>query len=544
VSELRGALVGVLIAVVVLGGLALGVLVPPAAPVVPSALAGAPSAGGSSCVVGASATSPVVDLVLAAPSALAASGAQDASGTAGDGDVARGLSLVQQAPADVADRRTIGNVIAGDHRMLRPELGADGWLWNGWADLPLIAWREWRSAGGPGVPEGIVAGECSAAFGSRQTLLGMRTDGGHEAFLEVANPFPADATFAVTFVTPDGVVEPLALRNISVRSGTRTSVRLNDHVPEESDLVAIVDVGAGRVALEGLQRSLAGVEGIGGLALVPVVEVPTTTPVFPWLVAGPATEGTVWLYNPSARRVEVTLAVHTGAGAELPEFLPELELAAGELRAVDVADLAPAADAPFALTLRSRPDAIHAAMGVRYSDEDVARTGIVVMPAAERGDLRWLVAGRTDPARTTLLHVVNLEDVEQQVQIRLTLRQADSDTTTEVEVGAVTLPAGAARSIVLPLPGGDEPPASWVAEASGGGAIVVARVAAGESRRDPLGTLATPSRRWLEPFTALGAREAQGWVGRLRTGADLRRPVLGLSGDGASEAGPLFDISR
>lgn len=535
-SGLRSAPVIALSAMVLLGGLALGVLLPPTAPIVTSALAGAPTAGGSACVVGASENSPVVELVLAAPEVVA-DGATDA------GAVARGLSLVQQPLADVADRRTIGNVIAGDHRMLQPELGADGWLWNGWADLPLIAWREWRSAGAPGVPEGIVAGECGAAFGKRQTLLGMRTDGGHEAFLEVANPFPADATFAVTFVTPAGIVEPLALRNISVRSGTRTSVRLNDHLPEQSDLVAIVDIGVGRVAVEGLQRSLAGVEGIGGLALVPVVEEASTSLVFPWLVAGPAIEGKVWLYNPSSRRVEVALAVHTASGAALPELLPELELAAGEVLALDVADVAPAADVPFALTLRSRPDAIHAAMAVRYSDDDVARTGIVVMPAAERGDRSWLVAGRTDVARVTRLQVVNLEDVEQQVRIRLVLRPVDTEVTTEVEIGALTLPAGAARSVVLPLQVGDGQPASWVAEVTGQGTLGVARIADGEVRRDPVGTLATPSRRWLEPLTALGARDAQGWVGRLRTGADLRRSSPGLTGAGTAEAGPLSDVT-
>ncbi len=531
-SGLRSSLVVALSVVVVLSGLALGVLLPPAGPIVTTALAGAPTAGGSACVVGASENSPVVELVLAAPEFVA------------DGDaVARGLSLVEQPLADAADRRTIGNVVAGDHRLLQPELGADGWLWNGWADLPLIAWREWRSAGAPGVPAGIIAGECGSGFGSRQTLLGMRTDGGHEAFLEVANPFPADATFAVTFVTPAGAVAPLALRNISVRSGTRTSVRVNDHMPEESDLVAVVEVGVGRVAVEGLQRSLAGVEGIGGLALVPVSEEPSTTPALPWLVAGPATEGTLWLYNPSSRRVEVSLAVHTGTGAQVPEFLPEIELAAGELLALDAADLAPAADVPFAVTLRSRPDAINAAMAVRYSDEDVARTGIVVMTAAERGDRRWLVAGRTDVARVTRLQVVNLEDVEQQVQIRLTLRPADSEATIEIEVGALTLPAGAVRSVLLPLPVGDGEPASWVAEAVGQGALVVARIADGGIRRDPVGSLATPSRRWLEPLTALRARDAQGWVGRLRTGADLRRTALGPDGSGAAQAGRLFDIT-
>jgi len=223
-------------------------------------LDGAPAAGGAVCVTGAGPVSPDADvLLLAAPEHL-----EDPDGRLDAIDAGSARVLVRTLEGtdtdDDADRASEGvlrPVDAGTPTTVRLGLDAQGWAWVGWADRPVAAWQEWRTDGAPGTPRGRVVSRCIPTDPPTQSILGLRTDGGNEALIRLANPFSADATFAVTFVTPTEVIEPVALRNVSVPAGTRVTVRVNDHVPEQAAVAARVDVGAGRLAVEGLQRTLA-----------------------------------------------------------------------------------------------------------------------------------------------------------------------------------------------------------------------------------------------------------------------------------------------
>lgn len=478
-----------------------------------------PSAGGSVCVTGAGIGDAVADVLLFAPPLRphAAGGTEGEAVSEGAAVTARGVLL---ALRDDVVRTAVGPLAPGDLEHLRPELGADGWTWAGWAGHPLTVWHEWRTGGAPGEPRGAVAARCVPSDAALWNVLGLSTDGGNESLLRIANPYTADATFAVTFITPDGASEPIVLRNVSVPGGSRVTVRVNDHVPEESDVAAVVTVGAGRVAVEGLQRSVAGVGGIEGVSVVPGSTEPSTVWTVPWIALGPVVDGVVWVLNPEPRAVTVQLTLHTRQGTAVPEGLDSVEVGPGALVRIESADLALDGRRVLGMTLSSETSGILVAAGAQFRDDDPARTGVVRYPGAPAPDAQWSIAGTADAQRDTTLHVVNLAESDAPLSVTLTTLgdgATPRERTTVIEPG-VLAPGGLAR-IVLPLDGAS----AWSAVVTGGPALVVSRTTFGRELLEPVATGATPSSSWSAPARALSGRELGGWVARLGTVDDLRR---------------------
>jgi hypothetical protein len=511
----------ILASVVTLAVLVLGVTGAPFVTSAPPTLAAVePAAGGSVCVTGVDASVEQSDLLL-----LAASGEEE-------GAAARGVVLTLGSDvAGPAERRSVGPVDPGGLEAVGTALAPSEWLWVGWADRPLAAWQEWRTDGAPGQPRGAVAAACLPTDAQVQTVLGLRTDGGHEALLRLANPFQADATFALTLVTLDGAVEPVALRNVSVPGGERVTVRLNDHVPEQSDIAAVVTVGAGRLAVEGLQRSVAALGGIEGLAVVPPVTDAAVTWTFPWAVAGPDVEGAVWLLNPAPRAVVITITAHTPEGAAVPQ--PDsIELAPGALVRLDTADLMPESASVAGLTLRSETTGVLAAAGASFLAGDPARSGLVRYVGAPLPDPEWILAGVTSPGRDTSLHVVNLSDEEVDLRVTLTTlpstagiedREGSDDESgapweSGVPVTVVLTPGrlqpGATTRVLVPLDGAR----AYSVVVEGGPALVVSRTTTGRELLEPVALAAVPSRAWRSVDRPLVGRPLSGWVSTLGTG--------------------------
>jgi hypothetical protein len=517
--------------VVVLAVLTLGVT---GAPLVPgdasegatALVPGAPEAGGSVCVTGADASDPDVELLLLAAPAGRPGRASDEA--ASDEVSARGVVLTlapdrgPDAPPGGA-RRASGPLAPGSLERLDVELGADGWLWTGWADRPVAAWQEWRAVGAPGEPRGSVASACLPTDPPVQTVVGLRTDGGYEAMLRLANPFEADATFAVLFVTEDGPFEPVGLRNVSVPGGERVTVRLNDHVPEQSDVAAVVTVGAGRLAVEGLQRSVAAIGGVEGVAVVPPVTVTAAAWTFPWVPVGPDVESSLWVLNPEPRAVVVQLIVHTAQGATVPSD-DSIEVGAGALVRIDAADLTEDLARAIGVTLRSEGTGVIAGAGAAFLDEDAARTGLVRVAGAPSPDVEWAIAGVAAPDRDTVLHVVNLAETDAALRVTLTTLRAPADdadvaadpsrlerTTVIIEPGR--LAPGATARVILPLDGA----VAFAAIVDGGDALVVARTTIGRELLEPVAIQAAASHTWRTVGPVLEGRPLVGWVARLGT---------------------------
>lgn len=513
--NLRPIPVVLVVSLATLSVLALGVTGAPLIPTPEPALAGisgvTPAAGGYACVTGAGASEEeVVLLLLAGPTEPEEEGQE-------------GTRAVVHTLGSEGQRRAVGPVAPGALEILRMPLDAEDWLWTGWADRPLAAWQEWRTDGAPGQPRGAVAGECLQTDPPSQTVIGLRTDIGNEALLRLANPFVADATFAVTFVTDGGIVEPVALRNVSVPGGERLTVRLNEHVPEQSDIAAIVTVGAGRLAVEGLQRSIAAVGGIEGVSTVPPITRASATWTIPWLPSGPDVEASIWVLNLEPRAAVVELTVHTPQG---PTVASEdtVEVGPGRLLRLDGADLAPGGAPAFGLTVRSDTTGVLVAAGAVYRSEDAFRTGLVRYAATPVPDSEWSIAGTAGAGRDVELHVVNLAESDADLRVMLTILESGA----AVEVGdgeqgtgdtgmrsVVLTPGrlapGASTKVALPVEGAG----AYVAVVEGGSDLVVARTVLGRERLEPVTSSALASRAWRSSGRPLVGRPLQGWVARL-----------------------------
>lgn len=488
-----------------------GAVVPAAAPTAPTAAVAAaaaaapaaPDAGGAICPLGDAGDGAALDVVVAAPGAPEAAGAgTDPDGSAGPARARATVVVLGDRPARTAP----APLAPGDLAVVVADVAPGGSTWVGWADAPVVAWREWRRPGAPGSPRGRAAGACVRADAETWHVVGLRTDGGSEAVLRFANPFAVDATLAVTLVTTEGDVAPIALQNLSVAAGGTLDLRVNDHAPERPDVSAIVRVTSGRAAVEGLQLALAGVGGIDGVALVPAATAAATSWTLPWLPA----DGDAWvrILNPSERDVELELTVHGDDGPELPPGLDGVTVPAGRLVRVPAADLLPAGAAAVGVTLRSPTDPVVVAGAVVLDREDAAVSGLATLPAVPDGDERWLLAGVAGEGRRETVQLVNVDVAE--VSATLTLRGADGSAR---DLGAVTVPAGGRREVVLPL----VPDVGWSVEVAAGGAVVAARTGVGSEALDPVVAAGVPSRAWRAG--------AGGPLGIRRDGWTLRAPL-------------------
>jgi hypothetical protein len=507
-------LLAVTLPLTLIGVVALSVAVPEARISVPSVDVAQPDAGGSVCAVGSTSEQTATSFVVT---------------PVRDPDVD---PTVEEAPArisllvlgDEVRRLPVDPLAVSQLLRVDPPIGATGWMWTGWADRATVTWREWSSIGAPGVPRGRSAAPCVTTSAASAVFPGLRTDGGNEAFLTLANPFTADATFAVAFVTPLGRVEPIALRNVSVSGGQRVVLRVNDHLPRESDVAAIVEVGAGRLAVEGHQLALAGVGGIDGLSIVQASNAASTSWTVPWLVQDPARSSWLWVYNPEPRSVTLDVVLHTASGPQLPGGFETITVAPLGLLRVPAGDLAPRAGEPFGVTLTSDTTGVHVSAGLQVRGDGVGSTGIATFLGSPAPDGRWLVAGLAGPERSTLLHVVNLGEQDADVSITLQVQPAGATQSSPRPLPRVVVAAGAVARITLPLP--DD--GIWSVQVDGPPQLVVARSASGAVIPEPVVTPAVPSAAWRQPVQSLAGRALSGWARWLGTDADLRPDEVGL----------------
>ncbi|MFP4149917.1 MAG: DUF5719 family protein, partial [Nitriliruptoraceae bacterium] len=409
----------------------------------------------------------------------------------------------------------------------------------GWRDGAVAVHREWRLDGLEDYPPAVVAGGCARSGPGTHIVPGLSTQGGNEARLRLANPHGTPASVAVRFATPGEQAAPLALRNISVPAGGVRELVLNDTVPEQADLAALVEVTSGRVAVEGLQVARAAIGGIDGATLLAATTRAGEDWTVPWVVDDDAHSSWLWVVNRGERTASVELTLHTEDGGQLPAGLAQVSVPAGELRRVDLTGTLPEDTSVVALTARSNGVPIVVSGGVVRRVDERARTGLAVqLGAATSG--RWVVSGRTEGDRQEQLVLVNPAGEPAVVDISLFagLQASEPEPLQLLEV-----PAGAREVVdlteLLPERGG------WTAfVTTREGAVVVGRVGTrtGDAPLELIATPATSSVQWLETSTGLRPVARPGLVTQLGTSRSVLGPAR--EGGGAGEDGGVAPDSE
>lgn len=512
----RSAVAIALVAAVALG---LDVLAPLVRPVeVPPVGALDPDAGGWVCSVGDDRTSTAVDVSLTAVPRILAPGESTGPGLAGRGALVTVGGLWREVDVDP--------LLPAEHAVIDAEVDEGAALWAGWADLPLVAWREWTLSGSPDLPAGRIVGGCAAVAGSVQVVPGVRTDGGFETRLRLGNPFAEDAAVGVAFLTPSGVEQPLGLRNVSVPAFGTREVVVSEHLPQAADVTAVVTVGSGRVAVEGYQLARPAIGGVRGMTLLPASTEGSEEVTVPWVAQPTGTTTWLWLANAGERPAVAEFVVHLPDGAE-QTGPSEVDVAPGTVVRVEAAGLLPTGVTEAAITVRSEGAPLHVAAGTVVRDVDVARTGIATQLGAGRDDRRWVVAGRGLDGRDDEVVVVNRSAEPAEVVLLLdALSEGDLELVrTRREVGPFELAPGATRRIVVEP--GTASVRSWSATITAtGGRVVVGRIGRGVERLDLVAVTGVSAQAWALPDRLVSTAVRPGLVRRLGTALGVREPDL------------------
>ncbi len=393
-----------------------------------------------------------------------------------------------------------------------------------WRERPVVAYREW-TLGGSDLPAGIIAAGCVDPVADGWTVPGLRTSGGYEARLMIANPFRSDASIGVRFLGPDGPEAPLALQNLSVGAYDSIEIVVNEYLPEFDDLAAIVDITSGRVAVEGVQlvrSAIGGVDGASVLAAAPRAAEQWTVP---WFVDDDERESWLWVINPGERTAVMELTVHTEDGGVVPDGLEEVVVDPMSMRRISLSGTVEDA-AVAGITIRSDGAPVVASVASVLTGEETARTGLAVQLGAANVSQQWTVVGGATDGRVEHLRIANPGSGDVRVQVALA---SENRVDRPAALQDLVVPAGAMRGIDLTgyL---DAEATRWIAfvDTEGGG-VVTGRVGAdvAESRRLVAQT-AIPATAWLPFGDTRPARFAAGLVQRLHTvlGVPRERPEV------------------
>jgi hypothetical protein len=259
-----------------------------------------------------------------------------------------------------------------------------------------------RWHGGPAVASWHVDGEqerlgssCAQNPAPAWVIAGAETTVGSSARLYLFNPFESDAVVRVAFATTEGRIDLVSSENVSVPAHDVVDVGINELQPEQSDLGILVEVEAGRVIAEGLQRfgqpDLPDVELEGaelptdptapqGRTMLPAAATTSSTVGLAYAASGEATAAWVSIANPNSRPAQVSVNVSDAiAGSVISE---DVVVAPESVERVELASVSSAPN--FGVTVTSSDDAPIAANGfIALTGERKRVTSMAAIPEAD-----------------------------------------------------------------------------------------------------------------------------------------------------------------
>ncbi|HEU4337852.1 MAG TPA: DUF5719 family protein [Nocardioides sp.] len=341
-------------------------------------------------------TSDLPDLTGAGVRATASAGllATDEAGQelGTSGDLGSGLPGDEPRTLDVGRGELVPLEDAADG----PSLDASGELAAG-----LFGFRTDRRGGA--TPASAV-GACVAPRAS-WWFTGVGADLDHTSELVLTNLDPGPAVVDVIVYGPEGAVDTIGTRGITVAPGETTTIPLADVAPQSPELMVNVEASRGRVAVAASDRFAVRPAAPVGFSWVGDANRPSRRVRLAGVPAG-ATSSTLVVGNPGDSEALVSVEVAGRNGSFTPTDLEDLSVAPGAVETLDLTDVLPG-DEAVALRVRA-PVPVLASMravtrtDVAYADVATPLTGPAVAPALSGARTTLQLTAGAEPGAVTV----------------------------------------------------------------------------------------------------------------------------------------------
>lgn len=304
------------------------------------------------------------------------------------------------------------------------------------------------------VPEGEATGIAGATCGSATTeawFAGIGTEIGHRPRLALVNPELSTAEVDVVLYGPDGPLEAPALLDVVVPPRGDVSFELDAVAPDLEQLAVEVRVQVGRVTAGIRDARVDGLDSLG-VDWVPASPRPASRVVVPG-VSGGTGPRLLHVLAPGELDTRVRLRLLTPSGPITPSGLEEIEVTAGAVVEVDLAEVTGGEVSAVELTSEQPVVAGVRVVSDAVTPREMAYTsGTPVLDGPAVGtDVR---AGDGWTARLVLTADDGGEGPDGVAASgRVRLSYVDAQTGAEIATDIVSVPAGATVDVELALDG-------------------------------------------------------------------------------------------
>lgn len=297
-----------------------------------------------------------------------------------------GAALVGEEPEDIDLRRgTVSPLPSGAQG---PYVDAEGEMAAG-----LFGSRTDESGSASAV------GACAAPRSS-WWFTGLGADLDHSSQLVLTNLDPGPAVVDLRVFGPEGEIDTIGTRGVTVAPGEATTFSLADVAPQTAEVMVNVQASRGRVAVAASDRYAVRPAAPVGFAWVGDAARPSRIVRLAGVPAAQSTK-TLVVGNPSDSEALVEVEVAGADGSFVPTELEEVSVSPGTVEIVDLTDVLPRREAvavrvraqvPVTASLRAatRPD-------TTYADTVTPLVGQATAPVPSRGRTTvQLTAGATE----------------------------------------------------------------------------------------------------------------------------------------------------
>jgi hypothetical protein len=165
-------------------------------------------------------------------------------------------------------------------------------------------------------PDGWSAAPCARTTSADWYFASGSTEPGNTLNLALFNPTAATAVVDLSFITPQGVLEPQLFEGVVVRAGGLVVEQIGAYVQDQSSVSTVVQVGTGRVVAD--ETQVVSVGGVRGLSLRLGVPRLADTWVLPRSVDPVGGSTTLSIFNPTLRPERLVATVRLPSGPVTP----------------------------------------------------------------------------------------------------------------------------------------------------------------------------------------------------------------------------------